>query len=62
MDMKKIQTVRKNSTKEMVTLLNLIHTEDSSDNDHVWDAYIKEAQRDYSLLLEWLHSQLKTSM
>lgn len=33
--MKKIQTVRKNSTKEMVTLLNLIHTEDSSDNDHV---------------------------
>lgn len=46
----------------MVTLLNLIHPEDSSDNDYVWNTYFKEAHRDFSLLPEWLYFQLKTSM
>lgn len=36
----------------MVTLLNLIHLEDSPDDDHVWNAYFKEAQRCDSFLLQ----------
>lgn len=48
MDMEKPHKVG----KKIHQLLNLIHTEGSSDNDYVWNAYFKEAQRCYSFLLE----------
>lgn len=49
MDVKQSYTAGKKFHQIDGKLLNLIHLEDSSDDDYVWNALFKEAHRCYSL-------------